>query len=567
MVFIFIDYPLRECLMNEFLKKGNEALYAGEWAKAKNLIEKSLLNKESAGAFEALAWANWWLNDPEEVFDKRIKAYTLYLSENNKLAASRMASWIGVDYLEFRGELPVATGWFQRAENLLGGLEESPELALIKILKARLAFMVDKNATIALNLTEESLQLSKSLDYVTGVMIAEAFKGFILVSEGKVTEGMPLLDDATVLALTTGSSDVNMMINACCFLIDACELIRDYERAGQWCLKVKEICGQWNHKAMFASCRTQYASVLVWRGKWNEAEEELLSAAKELAEYRPLQVNSSIIRLADLRRRQGRWEEAEKLFDEVQYHSLKPLGQAGLFFDKGDYDAALNMAERFLRTIPPEEKAKRIEGLELILRIYIKLEKTDEASYVLKELEETEKTIGTLPIKAALLSAEGIFYGALKNYETAKQKFEDAIDIYDKIISPFEAARTRFHYADILIENNQLEDAETELNASMNIFRNLGAEKYLEKIESQLKSLNKKASAARTNIDFTKREREVLRLISEGKNNVEIAEELFVSIRTVEKHITNIYQKLGIAGKSARAFAAAYAIKNNSLLT
>jgi len=58
-------------------------------------------------------------------------------------------------------------------------------------------------------------------------------------------------------------------------------------------------------------------------------------------------------------------------------------------------------------------------------------------------------------------------------------------------------------------------------------------------------------------------ELEVLNLIAEGRNNEEIAEKLFLSIRTVEKHLTNIYQKLGISGKSARAFAASYSIKNN----
>jgi DNA-binding CsgD family transcriptional regulator/pimeloyl-ACP methyl ester carboxylesterase len=59
---------------------------------------------------------------------------------------------------------------------------------------------------------------------------------------------------------------------------------------------------------------------------------------------------------------------------------------------------------------------------------------------------------------------------------------------------------------------------------------------------------------------LTEREREVLRLLAEGRGNEEIAGELVVSVRTVERHLSNIYDKMGVSGKSARAFAAAYAM-------
>ena len=67
--------------------------------------------------------------------------------------------------------------------------------------------------------------------------------------------------------------------------------------------------------------------------------------------------------------------------------------------------------------------------------------------------------------------------------------------------------------------------------------------------------------------EFTGRELEVLRLIAQGKNNEETAEKLFLSVRTVEKHLTNIYSKMGVSGKSARAYAASYAIKQKLVLS
>jgi DNA-binding NarL/FixJ family response regulator len=60
--------------------------------------------------------------------------------------------------------------------------------------------------------------------------------------------------------------------------------------------------------------------------------------------------------------------------------------------------------------------------------------------------------------------------------------------------------------------------------------------------------------------DLTPREMEVLRLIAAGKGNQEIAAILVLSVRTVERHISNIYGKIGASGAVARATATAYAL-------
>jgi len=57
--------------------------------------------------------------------------------------------------------------------------------------------------------------------------------------------------------------------------------------------------------------------------------------------------------------------------------------------------------------------------------------------------------------------------------------------------------------------------------------------------------------------DLSRREREVLRLVAEGLSNEEIARRLFLSVRTVERHLSNVYVKLRVSGKAARAAAAA----------
>jgi ATP/maltotriose-dependent transcriptional regulator MalT len=556
-------------MANEQLNKGRLALSTGEWEKARELLEEALKEEESPEVYEELGWSSWWLNDAAGVFENRLKAYNLFLENNNKFGASRNASWLGLDYIEFKGEFAVASGWLQRAESLLEGMPDSWELGLIKILKARWAFQAEKNTELAFKLLDDSLILSKSQHYTDGEMLAEALKGFILVVEGKVSEGMPLLDEATLLATTSEKADINITTVTCCFLIDACERIRDYERASQWCNNVKEICERWRFKAMFANCKMKYAGVLILQGKWDEAEEELLTAVSELKKFRPAQIKACTVRLADLKRRQGKWNEAEKLLNDVESHPLKPLFYSTLYYDKSEYESALGMAEKYLRRISVKEKAERTTGIELLLRIYIKLGKIDQAKNFLNELSDIADSINTLPLKASFLSASGIYNFEIQVYETAKQNIEDAVEIFEKIKLPFELARDKVILSEILIKLRRFAQAEGELNGAMNIFKELGAEKDFERAKYLLKNLYKdKADETEKNkYEFTGRELEVLRLIAEGKNNEEIAGKLFLSVRTVEKHLTNIYSKLGISGKSARAYAASYALKHKLIYT
>jgi ATP/maltotriose-dependent transcriptional regulator MalT len=554
---------------NELLNKGKQALSAGEWEKARELLEQALKKEESPEVYEELGWSCWWLNDTPAVFEYRTKAHNLFLEKKDNLGAARNAFWIGIDYIEFNGEFAIASGWFKRSESLLEELPESWEHSLMKILKARWAFQVDKNTELAFQLLDESLKISKSHDYIDGELLAEALKGFILVVEGKISEGMPLLDEATLLATTSEKADINITTVACCFLIDACERVRDYERASQWCNNVKELCTRWRYKAMFANCKMKYAGVLILQGKWNEAEDELLEAISELKEFRPAQIKACTVRLADLRRRQGKWDEAESLLNEVESHPLKQLYLADLYYDKGEYENALNMAERYLRRFSADEKAERITAVELLLRIYIKLGKFEEAKKLLGELIEISESINTLPLKAALLSGEGNLNSVQKNYESAKQKFEDAIDIYDKIGLPYEASRSRVILFEVLINLKKYVQAEGEINTAITKFKELGAEKDFEKAKHFLKNLYKENADIedQNTLEFTGRELEVLRLIAEGKNNEEIAEQLFLSVRTVEKHLTNIYSKMGISGKSARAYAASYTTKHKLIFS
>src|SRR5690242_11037256 len=106
-------------MFNSPLQDSREAMANGRWNEARYLLEQQLQQNPSAEIFEELARACWWLNDFTALFDYRLKAYEAFILNGDKKGAARNAGWLGLDYLEFKGEFPIANGWFQRAANLM----------------------------------------------------------------------------------------------------------------------------------------------------------------------------------------------------------------------------------------------------------------------------------------------------------------------------------------------------------------------------------------------------------------------------------------------------------------
>ena len=144
--------------------------------------------------------------------------------------------------------------------------------------------------------------------------------------------------------------------------------MRDFDRACQWCKKLEEFTERLRIQFVNGVCRAHYAAVLTWRGDWAEAEGVLVEAQRSLAAIRPFWVPEATVRLADLRRRQGRFDEAERLFAEAESHPLAVLGAAELWLDRDRPREAIPLAERMLRQLPLENRTQRGAALGVMVR-------------------------------------------------------------------------------------------------------------------------------------------------------------------------------------------------------
>ena len=541
------------------LVAGNQALMRGDWALARSSFATSLQDGETPEALEGLASAAWWLSDVGAVFDARARAYALYSRRGDRRGAGRVAVALAGDYLHFRCEIAVARGWFRRAHRLLDGLGAIPERAWLLIWDGDLGLLAGEEPSRVRELVREAGAIGRSLGSLDIEMPALALEGLSLVVAGQLAEGMARLDEATAAAVSGDLTHPLSIGLSCCYLIMACEYTRDFPRAAEWCRRVRELCERTGFDFLLMTCRTQYAGVLIWRGAWGDAERELESVPAG----RPALRQDAWLRLAELRRLQGRLDEAAAFLAEVgDGHPLALLGRAALALERSVPTDAAHLAGRFLRRLPSSNRIERVAALDLLLRAELARGERARARAALADLEVSAAEIGSEPARVTALIGAGLVAAADGAHGEALVALERADDLLARAGSPHELASCRLELGRVLAAMGQREAAERAVRDAVVAFERVGARLLAASASAALRDLERApaAPAAQERPDgLTRREVEVLRLLAEGLSNAGIARSLGVSEFTVKRHVANLLGKLDLP---TRAAAAAYATRS-----
>lgn len=545
----------------EAFRSAVENLAEADWRSAcgsfREIIGES---PDSAEAWEGLAEASWWLLDEAGIFDGRERAHQLYRERGDDLSAARMATWLAMDYAELRGEHAISNGWLQKAHRLLERRHRSEEFGWLLLLHARIILISGGGAVEARELASRAAATARRLDLPDLAALALSVEGLLHIAVADIPRAVACLDEAAAGVMAGEVKNLTAEALALCQLMTACERTKDFDRARQWCERVRRVSEERTFPALLALCRPHYAAVLMWHGHWAEAEEQLEAADKELLEFMPPYLTESSVRLAALRLRQGRWEEAESLFASLD-HPAARLGLAELAASRGDLKTAVDLLERHIRQVPEADRLERAAALELLGRCQAELACFGEAEDTISQLREIARSVATAPLRASVAYVEGVLAAQRDDPEQAQRFFEDAVDLFQAGGAPFEAARARIALAETLARRQRREAAVREAEGAAAAMRDMGARKELERAERVLASIQALPLTELANHDhgLTSREMDVLALLSSGRSNQEIAADLVLSIRTVERHISNIYQKFGLHGATARTAAAARA--------
>jgi ATP/maltotriose-dependent transcriptional regulator MalT len=288
----------------------------------------------------------------------------------------------------------------------------------------------------------------------------------------------------------------------------------------------------------------------------------LEASVEDFSRSRPAMVGGPLVGLAELRRRQGRAEEAALLLDQAGPLAPAQLCRARLALDRGEPRRAVELVERLLRQAPAERKLDRAPALELLVRARVACGELEGARSALESLREIERLVGTEPLRASGELAEGLLKAAGGEHERARTLLEDAVDRFQRSGAPFEASQARIELATNLAALGRTELAEREATTALDRLLELGADAEAERARRLLEASIRGGGNGPGPPGVTRREREVLGLLAEGLTNRQIAERLVVSEHTVHRHVTNILRKLDLPSRTA---AAAWAVRSGLL--
>jgi DNA-binding CsgD family transcriptional regulator len=200
-------------------------------------------------------------------------------------------------------------------------------------------------------------------------------------------------------------------------------------------------------------------------------------------------------------------------------------------------------------TTVPWRRARFLPGC---VEIMLTCDAVDDARKACLELENIAEGFGTEILGAMASHARGALRLAEGDASSAIEPLRHAFEVWQKVEAPYIAAKIRVLLGRAYLALGDLDGAQLELDAARQVFEQLGA-------ATAIASLSAPAEEPLGQHPLSPREVEVLRHVAQGKTNKEIARTLCLSERTVDRHVSNIFQKIDV---SSRAGATAFAYEN-----
>ena len=530
------------------LDAAQEALAAGSWSQADSAFRAVIGQDDDPVAHEGLAQVGWWLDNADTCLSSRERAYRLYRGRQDPVGAARAATALAWDCLLFgRGEA-VAMGWLGRAQTLLATVDECPEHGWYSVREAELALSVRQDPGQALQCATRAAEVGRRTGDGDLCVVGLALQGLALTRSGEVETGMARLDSAVAAATGGDVLDLMWIGKVLCWLIAACHETQDVTRAQEWCRRAEAICLERDLAPLFNVCRIQYASVQVSSGTWIEAEKELTETIDRLAATPRASRLEAVVQLGELRRRQGRFEEADALFKQAEFNPVAGLGRALIRYATGDRASAWTAVQRLLRTLPTSNRLARADVLLAAVRVAHSVGQHDAAALAAEELRATAAAVRT----DALLAMSAMADSVLADSTQASTLLHEAVRRYHRAGLRHDESDARLLLATSLLALRDAEAARDQLATATNVMTELADTAGLARARQLQKSLDGRSTDL-----LTPREQEVLRLISHGMSNDEIAAALTLSRHTVHRHVANILTKLN---EPTRASAVSHAL-------
>jgi class 3 adenylate cyclase len=455
------------------LRDGREAAVRYAWREAFELLSAADRSTGlGADDLVTLAEAAWWNGRYDDCIAARERAYAAYLADQQPRRAGRVAVAVARDHFG-RNASSVGKAWVSRAERLLAENTESVEYGYLTRLRTVLSFEATGNFDQALAFAQQTLDIGTRFGDRDLMALGLHDRGRILARRGEVAEGMALIDEAALGALS-GELTPHTTGIIYCNVISLCEEMADYQRAGEWTDTARRWCERTAMGGFPGICRVHRAQIIRLRGAWREAEQEARVACDELRTFNTSYAAEALYQIGEVRLRVGDLTEAEDLFKQAHELGREPQpGLAMLQLSAGRVEAAAQSIRRAL-----SGKTQALDRARLLptqVAVALATSDRDAARAAADELEQTADIYRTPALKAGALVSRGAILIAEGDPEAAVTRLREALARWREVQAPYEEAQGRLLLARAYRVAGDLEASTLEAQAAKAAFERLGA--------------------------------------------------------------------------------------------
>ncbi len=489
----------------------------------------------AADDLDAMAAAAWRLGHGKEALRVAERVYT-QLARTDPPGAAMKAVELGLAW-STRGDLNIGRGWINRARRLLGDETQGLTHAYLAYLEALVAMVSGDTQTLVERVA--TLQDScRRLDSPAVTALCRVAEALAAIGETRIADAYALIDEA-LLPILADELPIDWAGDIYCVVLTQCHRLGDLPRMREWTRSMERWCADFAASATYGGvCDVHRLQIQAASDDYRMLEERLTTTSMGLEDVNAYAAAEGYYQLGEVRRRRGDADGALAAFARARALGKDPQpGEALTRCAHGDSDRAwtdLRVA------LAEEDRSGRMRLLHGAIDIALARDDLDEAERYCGELESGAQAFDTPGFRAWAAHSRGAILVQCKRYAEALDALQVALREYRTQQSRYETAQV---YDCMAVAHKGLGDdglAAADAATAENIYTQLGVEPA-------------QVCGSPTPAGLTKRELEILRLVAAGETNKQIAERIFISEKTVARHLANVYAKLGVSSRTAAA--------------